>query len=68
MTILHTIVPAEVIFGPGESAGAAQNAVTTVDLGAGKCLEVSGGRVVRLYSSDPRDFLDPRWQPGAAYP
>lgn len=72
MSFLHTIVPEEVVFGPGgaggeAAGGAAENAVRTVDLGAGRRLEVVGGKVSRLYSSDPQDFLDPRWQPGADY-
>lgn len=67
MSFLYTIVPEEILFGAGRgaAAGAAENAVQVVDLGGGRRLEVAGGRVARLYSTDPQDFLNPRWQPGA---
>ncbi len=71
MSFLYTIFPDEVIFGTGAAqaaAGPQENAVRTVNLGAGRCLEVVGGKVSRLYSSDPQDYLNPHWQPGTDCP
>lgn len=62
MNMLYTIYPPEVVFGTTEKPR-----YFTVNLG-GKTfvLETTDGqvRIVRLISSDPLDYLDPRWQPG----
>ncbi|MBE3519029.1 MAG: YlzJ-like family protein [Firmicutes bacterium] len=60
--MLYTIYPAEVIFQAREEPH-----YFTVNLGPRTfVLEMTDGqaRLVRLISSDPTDYLDPRWQPG----
>ncbi len=68
LAVLYTIVPMEVIYGEDEEEETeAPEHLVEVD---GVPLLVRpdgrGGSVVsRLLSTDPRHFLDPRWQPGA---
>lgn len=67
MNLLYTIVPPEAIFGPDE---ASEGEVATVELmidGVSVMVEPLGpgrGKVQRLLSTDPRHYLDQRWQPG----
>lgn len=60
---LYTIVPAEVIFDEDEIAPAvpvnSNGRTVTVRQQSGGI-----GIVDQLLSTDPNDFLDPRWQPG----
>ncbi|MCG0238045.1 MAG: YlzJ-like family protein [Firmicutes bacterium] len=53
------------------AAGGGMGAVEMVALGEGRFLEVqtgaAGRSVVRLHSSRPADYLDPRFQPGAPW-
>lgn len=82
MSILHTVVPLELVLGApglvgllagaaGDGAPAAQGAVETVALGGERFLEVQpgplGATVVRLHSPRPADYLDRRYQPGALW-
>lgn len=65
--MLYTVVPIEDVL-----AAAFTPRLGEVEL-AGRCLVVDfapGGppRLVRLISTDPRDFLDGRLQPGTALP
>lgn len=60
--MLYTIYPMELVFQSAEEPH-----YFTVSLGHRTfVLETADGqaRLVRLISSDPRDYLDPRWQPG----
>lgn len=76
MSILHTVVPLQVVFGgqvpaPGGLEGAvgwAPERPVAVPAGPCRWVEVAGGRVQRLISPDPLDYLDPRFQPGAPWP
>jgi hypothetical protein len=66
MSLLHTIVPLEMIFGADEAE--ADTNEQWVEVG-GLQLQIrpdgnGGGMVTRLLSTDPADYLDPRWQPG----
>lgn len=68
MPLLYTVVPDEVIFGPddGEEEAAptafawqrGRAAVQVVPVGERL------GRIVRVFSTDPRDYLDPSLEPG----
>lgn len=61
--ILHTVMPLELVFadnGPSEPP-------VEVEVDGRRLLVQRNGQawsIVRLLSSDPADFLDPRWQPG----
>lgn len=62
--ILYTVMPPEVVWA---EAAAAETYEGVVD--AGRQVLLARGadgtrRVVRLSSTEPRDFLDARWQPG----
>lgn len=63
--IIHTVMPMELVF-PSEPA-----ALRLLDCGGRQVLarrDEAGWCVERLLSSDPADFLDPRWQPGTPVP
>lgn len=61
--ILHTVMPLELVFaeeGPTEPP-------MEIEIAGQRLLVQRSGQawqVVRLLSSDPADYLDPRWQPG----
>lgn len=64
--ILYTILPLELVL---QGLGEAQAPVVTLQVD-GRLLEVTptgtgNGHVVRLYSTNPADYLDPRFCPGA---
>ena len=58
--MIWSIVPVEVIFGSGPTPQSLQ----TRDY-LGRRIAVRQGRVDALLSTDPADFLDPRFQPGS---
>ena len=70
--MLYTIVPVEAIFDEEESTGTGVFNPTTpimirrngIDL---LVEQLPGGeyRIQQLISTDPRDFLNPKWQPGS---
>lgn len=66
--ILWTVMPLELVF---ENVATPQ---TFVELRQGKRLFLlqpqpdGRAKLVRLISSDPRDFLNPAWQPGTILP
>ncbi len=69
LEVLYTIVPPEIIYGDDEGEeGDAPAPEQLVEMGGVPLLvrpDGRGGNVVsRLLSTNPRDFLDPRWQPG----
>lgn len=61
--IIYTIMPTELIF-PVETAGET-NLINRDGRSILARRDADGWRVERLLSTDPADFLDPRWQPGA---
>lgn len=64
--ILYTIYPPEYVLDDPEQAGGAVFQEVEVE-GRKILLEIDGegqGRISRLISTDPDDFLDPRWNPG----
>lgn len=68
MNVLYTIVPPEAIFGPDESAdGDKGTAAEMIIDGVSIIVEPLGpgrGRVQRIISTNPQNYLDRRWQPG----
>jgi hypothetical protein len=63
--VLYTVMPPEEILADLE----AERQVITI-LREGLLMEVepmagARGSLVRMLSSNPQDFLDPRWQPGS---
>ncbi|MGE5528903.1 MAG: YlzJ-like family protein [Patescibacteria group bacterium] len=69
MSLLYTIVPPEIIF--GEDGDEAENSVPPAEIvtyGRVRLLVradgAGGATVVGIVSTDPRDYLDHRWQPG----
>ncbi len=65
--VLYSIYPPEVVLGQPESAG--PNYMSVEMDGRSFLLEAADGqmRIVRLMSTDPRDYLNPDWQPGKAF-
>jgi hypothetical protein len=65
--ILHTVMPPELVWSPQAEAEPQE---TVVD-GPRQVVVARGRdgvrRVCRLISTEPRDFLDPRWQPGRVW-
>lgn len=65
--LLYTIVPLDVVFA-GEDEEEWNERI--LEMGALRvCVKpdgMGGGTVTRLLSTDPRHYLDPRWQPGSA--
>ncbi|MGE5578837.1 MAG: YlzJ-like family protein [Bacillota bacterium] len=64
--VLYSIYPPEVVLGQVENP---EPRFFTVELdGRTLVLEMKDGRaqIVRLLSTNPRDYLDSRWQPGQA--
>lgn len=63
--ILYTVMPLETVLEGLEPEG--QRTFREVSVGGVRLIveEMSSGsgRVVRLLSTDPKDFLDPRYQP-----
>ena len=68
MKMLYTIVPMEQIF-PANSEQKEQGVEAVLDIDGRRaiCRRDHEGRwrLERLLSTDPNDFLDPRWQPGS---
>lgn len=70
MSILYTPVPPEAIL---MQAWGESPELVEVEIGDKKRILVSPidqrrGRVVRLLSTDPDDYLDYRWEPGSIVP
>ena len=70
LMFLYTIMPAEIIFGEtDDEEHESEPEDQEIDLGGVRLLVrldgAGGGTVTRLLSTDPRDFLDRRWQPGS---
>ncbi|NLG83493.1 MAG: ribonuclease [Firmicutes bacterium] len=66
--ILYTIVPPEVVMAEDEDGEIALEEEVLLPGGARLLFRPDGkgrGIVSRLISTDPRDFLDPRFTPGA---
>ncbi|MGE5598444.1 MAG: YlzJ-like family protein [Bacteroidota bacterium] len=63
---LYTVIPAEIIFASDEEGEVAEERLVEKD--GVRFLarrDGTGGMVLsRLLSTDPRDFLDRRWEPG----
>lgn len=61
---LWTVMPLELVFGPQEPAVPYEE----VEYGGTKLmverLSPTEGKIVRVISSNPDDFLNPRYQPG----
>ncbi len=69
LEVLYTVVPLEIIFDDDEGEkGDAPGPEQLVEMDGVPMLvrpDGRGGTVVsRLLSTNPEDFLDPRWQPG----
>lgn len=66
--MLYTVVPEEVIFGPDDGEEEAEAAAFAWPRGraAVRVVPVGGpfGRIVSVFSTDPRDYLDPTLEPG----
>lgn len=65
--LLHTVMPIEEVLAGYHALE--QTQYVELELGGRRVVvapQTGGwGRVVRLISTDPMDYLDPRWQPGA---
>lgn len=64
--ILYTVMPLELVMETAQSPS--QQIVDSTYLGRQVVASVDGSgtrRMVRLLSTDPQDFLDPRFFPGA---
>lgn len=63
--ILYSIYPVEVILGEEDES---EESYREVEFEGRKIVVVVDGRgeqrISRLISTDPNDFLDPRWSPG----
>lgn len=68
--LLYTIIPMEYIFGEDEETNAnsqsqefelVKNGVTFLV----QPMEGGRGKINRVISSDPQDYLNPDWQPGS---
>ncbi len=62
--LLYSVQPPEVVWSESETP-----APTVLEIPGNRRLIVErdpagGWRVVRLSSTEPRDYLDPRWRPG----
>jgi hypothetical protein len=78
--ILHTVMPPEVVWGDAAAVTGATGGTGDTDA-AGDTAEVADGlrritllrcsdgrlRVQRLVSTEPRDYLDRRWEPGRVW-
>ncbi|HHW11023.1 MAG TPA: hypothetical protein GXX29_13745 [Firmicutes bacterium] len=64
--IFHTIIPPEYLY---EQFCAVAPALQTIDIGGLKMQVEQGsagwGRIVRLFSTNPNDYLNPRFAPGS---
>jgi hypothetical protein len=62
--ILWTVMPLELVFGEQE----ASNAYEEIEYAGTKLmverLSPTEGKIVRIISSNPADFLNPKYQPG----
>ena len=69
MSLLYTIIPPEVVFAEEFEGEEKRGRETTVTIGGVTLLvEPDGfgrGTINRVISTNPEDYLDPRWQPGA---
>ena len=69
LEVLYTIVPIEIIHSDDEGEeGEAPGPEQMVEVEGVPLLvryDGQGAVVSRVLSTDPRHFLDPRWQPGA---
>ena len=72
---LYTIIPLEYIFEDDEDEELQKPATNTeVEIKRGNASlmvsSVEGGqaKISRIISTDPRDFLNPNWQPGVIIP
>ena len=70
--MLYTIVPMEAIFVEEESTGIGVSSLPSPIMirrdGIDLLVEQQPGReyrIQRLISTNPRDFLNPKWQPGS---
>lgn len=64
--ILYTTIPPEIIFGDYERENNQQ--IVTTKEGVKLLVEMEGtswGKVIRVLSTKPTDFLDTRFQPGS---
>jgi hypothetical protein len=65
--VLYTIYPPETVLGPAQ---ADERHFFSIDFeGKTFVLEMVGGQaqIVRLVSPNPRDYLNPKWQPGTKF-
>lgn len=67
--ILYTIFPEEVIFATTEAEKQSSEAAPVeIEKGGVRLMVLphTGGRmeVVRVISTDPQDYMNPKWQPG----
>ncbi len=72
MMLLYTIVPPEVVFGEndqGEPVSLPENQTHELNLNGRKFMlrQLQNGQfqIDRLISTNPEDYLNPDWQPGA---
>jgi hypothetical protein len=66
--MLHTVMPPEIVWMQPETAAAPE----IMSDGTRHVWLLRGAdgrrRIQRLASTEPRDYLDPRWQPGSLWP
>lgn len=65
--ILYTVMPLEAIFQEDEGGGYQDLIIGGVQLEVEQTAP-GRGRITRIISTNPQDYLDPRWQPGTEVP
>lgn len=65
--ILYTVMPLEAIFQEDEGGGYQDLIIEGVQLEVEQTTP-GRGRITRIISTNPQDYLDPRWQPGTEVP
>lgn len=71
--MLFSIIPPEDVWAGAQDGGPAAGATQWLPIGRGAIVYLRqdprhGICIERLISMEPRDYLDPRWQPGAPWP
>lgn len=66
--VLYTIVPAEIIWQERTDTSGERLFPFAGGIVAVRPDAAGNGRIERLYSTDPKSFLDPRLMPGTPFP